>query len=255
MESSWKLEVPPKVRVFWWRVLHEFLPARHILWKRHIEPVANCEVCGVPEESIRHVLLDCTVAKEFWIQARIAIGMKLPNLKTATWAHDLLSDICPKRDQAFILCGMWALWMIRNKRRHGEQSMTLQQAVLWARDTAFDLWQLMHEPKHRDRVIPVQRWKPPDSGCMKINTDAAFNVDSRSGATACIIRYYQGVFQAAKALWYETGYDVCFLVAMACRDAWYESGCGVGTTTGSSGNGQLGARQSMAEEGNTEVYL
>ena len=34
----WKLKVPPKVRVFWWRVMHEFLPARHILWRRHIEP-------------------------------------------------------------------------------------------------------------------------------------------------------------------------------------------------------------------------
>jgi len=26
-EILWKMEVPPKVRVFWWRVLHEFLPA------------------------------------------------------------------------------------------------------------------------------------------------------------------------------------------------------------------------------------
>lgn len=33
----WNLEIPPKVKVFWWRVVHEFLPARHILWKRHIE--------------------------------------------------------------------------------------------------------------------------------------------------------------------------------------------------------------------------
>jgi len=46
-----------------------------------------------------------------------------------------------------ILCGMWALWMMRNKRRHGEQSMTIQQAALWARDTAFDLWQLVHKPE------------------------------------------------------------------------------------------------------------
>jgi hypothetical protein len=27
----WKFEVPPKVRMFWWRVLHEFLPAKAIL--------------------------------------------------------------------------------------------------------------------------------------------------------------------------------------------------------------------------------
>jgi hypothetical protein len=55
-DRLWKLEIPPKVRVFWWRVLHEFLPAKQILWRRHIEPVAFCEVCGDPGESIRHVL-------------------------------------------------------------------------------------------------------------------------------------------------------------------------------------------------------
>jgi hypothetical protein len=80
-KAVWKLQVPPKVKVFWWRGLHEFLPARQILWRRHIEPVANCEACGAPEESIRHVLLDCTVAKDFWSQTRLAAGVKIPSCK------------------------------------------------------------------------------------------------------------------------------------------------------------------------------
>jgi hypothetical protein len=66
-KSVWKLSVPPKVKVFWWRVLHEFLPAKQILHRRHIEPLAYCEICGDPEESIRHVPLECSVAKEFWL--------------------------------------------------------------------------------------------------------------------------------------------------------------------------------------------
>jgi hypothetical protein len=44
-KETWKLNVPPKVRVFWWRVLHEFLPAKSVLYRRHIEPTAFCEVC------------------------------------------------------------------------------------------------------------------------------------------------------------------------------------------------------------------
>lgn len=147
-ESIWKkvrkLDVPPKVRVFWWRVLNEFLPTRQVLYRRHVEPVSFCEVCGHPEESSMHVLLECTVAKRFWEQTRLATGVKVPKLSLATWAVDLMSELCPKREQAVIMCGMWALWMMRNKRRHGELSMPVHQAVILARDTTYDLWQLCH---------------------------------------------------------------------------------------------------------------
>ncbi|GJN07431.1 hypothetical protein PR202_ga25263 [Eleusine coracana subsp. coracana] len=50
-QAIWKLEVPPKVQVFWWRVLHEFVPARDVLCKRHIEKIANCQVCGAEREN------------------------------------------------------------------------------------------------------------------------------------------------------------------------------------------------------------
>lgn len=86
----WKLKVPPKIRVFWWRVIHEFLPTRKILHDRHVEPIANCELCGVDEESIRHVLCQCTVAWAFWDHTKNLAGVKLPELHPVTWAHDLV---------------------------------------------------------------------------------------------------------------------------------------------------------------------
>jgi len=46
----------------------------------HDKPIANCEVCGEEKESIKHVLLDCTVAKFFWDQAKVVSGIKIPRL-------------------------------------------------------------------------------------------------------------------------------------------------------------------------------
>lgn len=135
----WKLEVPPKVKVFWWRVMHGFLLARLVLHRRHVEPIPHCEVCGAEEESTRHVLIDCTIAKDFWEHAKELIGIKLPLLHPQTWASDLLSDICSRREGAIIICRMWSLWTMRNKRRHGEAPLPVHKAVNWIKDTAFDL--------------------------------------------------------------------------------------------------------------------
>jgi hypothetical protein len=40
----WKLGVPPKVKVFWWRVLHGYLLAKHILHKIHVDPIQDNSV-------------------------------------------------------------------------------------------------------------------------------------------------------------------------------------------------------------------
>lgn len=45
-KKIWKLKVPPKIKVFWWCIIHEFLLACQILYHRHLEPIANYEVCG-----------------------------------------------------------------------------------------------------------------------------------------------------------------------------------------------------------------
>ena len=59
-------------------------------------------------ESIRHVLLDCLVAKVFWHQVRLGTGVKIPDLHLLSWASDLASGICSKRETAiisFVACG------------------------------------------------------------------------------------------------------------------------------------------------------
>jgi ribonuclease HI len=113
---------------------------------------------------------------------------------------------------------MWALWMMRNKCRHGEQGMTIHQAAVWARDTAFDLWQLAQKNEERKDDQLLLRWKLPDIGWSKVNTDAAFSLENKTGATACVIRDHQGSFRGAQARWYDRPLDACLMEAIACID-------------------------------------
>lgn len=76
-KTVWLLDIPLKLRVFWWSVLHEYLPAKQVLHRRHVEPLANCDTCEADRETIRHVLMECTAARLFWAQARELTGVKL----------------------------------------------------------------------------------------------------------------------------------------------------------------------------------
>lgn len=215
----WRLEVPPKVRVFWWRVMHEFLPAKQILHKRHIERLAACAVCGADQETIRHVLLECTMAKLFWENTKKLAGVKIPYLHPENWARDLLlAEVCSRREATVIICGMWALWMARNQRRHGEKPIYVQQAVTWARDTAFDLWQIMHKADEVPSERIVERWKPPENDWIKCNVDGAYYSSDGSGATGIVLRDHRGGFAGARAGWQKHSLNALSMEAKAVRE-------------------------------------
>ena len=57
---------------------------------------------------------------------RRLIAVKLSVLHPQTWAHDLIDEaLFPPRDASVFLCGMWSLWMGRNKCRHGEARLMI----------------------------------------------------------------------------------------------------------------------------------
>lgn len=141
--------------------MHEFLPAKDILNRRHIEPTSFCETCEADRETIRHILIDCTIAKRFWTETQALTGAKLSRLHAATWATDLLSGICSDKDRGTFIVGMYSLWMQRNRRRHGEPAQPVRGVIQWAVDLAHDLW-MMNEPKRQEASpAPKPVWKPP----------------------------------------------------------------------------------------------
>jgi len=147
-------------------------------------------------------------------------GVKMPKLHPVTWAHDLVDPaLCSLKDAATILCGMWSLWMTRNKRRHGEAVYPVQVTVQWVKDMAFDLWQIAHPPKIQ-RLTPTvcQQWRKPDPGWIKCNVEASFHDGDRTGATGVVLRDHDGRACGASARWYEHSLNALATEAMACRD-------------------------------------
>jgi ribonuclease HI len=218
-DKVWKLDVPPKVKVFYWRVLHEFLPTKSILNHRHIEPTAFCDMCGAEKETIKHVLTECTMALQFWQEIKLLTGVKLPKLHAHTWATDILrDDLCSGKERSLFTIGMYSLWMQRNKRRHGDSQVPVRNAVKWTVDMANDLWQITQSRQQVHPVLVRPTWQSPPFGWTKCNTDAAFYAGVNQGATGIVLRDSTGNFEGGRACWYPHALDALMMESLACRD-------------------------------------
>lgn len=95
--------------------------------------------------------------------------------------------------------------------------MPIRHAVLWVRDTSFDLWQLLHPLKERS-FTELPSWKPPADGWLKCNFDGAFYSDGR-GATGAVLHDHNGRFRGGSAKWYDHCLDALSMEALALRDS------------------------------------
>ncbi|TVU03577.1 hypothetical protein EJB05_50894, partial [Eragrostis curvula] len=105
----------------------------------------------------------------------------------------------------------------RNKRRHGEALLPIRVAIEWVRDTAFDLWNLLH-PEKGEHTKSTHGWNKPQIGWYKCNVDGAFSESDRTGATEVVLRDHDDQFMAGRAAWQGEAHDALMMEARACRD-------------------------------------
>lgn len=62
----WQARVPPKIKNFGWKVLHNAIPVKQNLCARGIEVDKMCSMCGSEEEEISHALMRCEEVRIVW---------------------------------------------------------------------------------------------------------------------------------------------------------------------------------------------
>jgi hypothetical protein len=62
----WNLDVPAKVKILCWKIMHGILTLKVILLKRHIGTSGVCPLCQSDEEDILHMVFKCPGAANIW---------------------------------------------------------------------------------------------------------------------------------------------------------------------------------------------
>ncbi|KAK7260532.1 hypothetical protein RIF29_26655 [Crotalaria pallida] len=63
-KALWSLKVHEKVKIFWWRVLHNILPTKDNLLRKKLDIQPGCSRCEEGIETSFHCFWDCCFAKK-----------------------------------------------------------------------------------------------------------------------------------------------------------------------------------------------
>ena len=200
-DKLWKLDLPGKIKIFGWRVLHGMIPCKGVLANKHIGNQGSCPLCPSGCEDIKHMLFTCDRAREVWrclgvwdrieevlnidrsgsilMEEIIRIGGKIPALNNVGLVE-------------LVLTAGWYIWWERRKFVHGE---SIQTPFISAMSIAVLTTNYMMSLRKTSNIR--QGWKKPPEGKLMVNVDAAFDTNTGSGSTGVIIRDEKGQWVAA----------------------------------------------------------
>ena len=129
-KKLWHLSIPPKVRIFAWRMCLNVLPTLVNLQSKGVVNCDICLACGKEPETTFHVFVNCEVAKRVW-----RCWLECPpvvlnaNMNIVDIAMEIL-DYGSSSELELFFGVAWAIWFNRNRIVYESSSQILDH--IWS---------------------------------------------------------------------------------------------------------------------------
>ncbi|XP_078149464.1 uncharacterized protein LOC144544782 [Carex rostrata] len=123
-QRIWKLQAPPRMKVFGWLALNNRLLTIDNLNKRGWPLVNRCVLCRVQGESIKHMLDECNFSKSVYSMLANTVPAMVPNLSNNTPPTQMLTDVSiSKIQRETMLIMQFIIWRERCARTFSERGL------------------------------------------------------------------------------------------------------------------------------------
>ncbi|CAL1384172.1 unnamed protein product [Linum trigynum] len=190
----WQLNLPPKVRVFAWRWIHNILPTGGNLVDRTRRGCEECPFCGLKETQY-HTFLNCGWTRRIWKPSELRGLFSRGEERTCEeWCCEVQESEKSEAIEALLVV-LWYIWHERNNHlwngKKREERDIIPHALEWLSEFQSKQRQSTYLANQRSL-----RWNPPNPDRLKANVDAAI---FRSGGTGwgVIVRDHNGGFRLA----------------------------------------------------------
>ena len=180
--NVWKLHVPPKIKLFLWKIFQGALPVGDRLASRNILVDTVCKSCS-NVESINHLFLHCDVAYKVWKLAPFSTCIDSRGLIDLTTAWKGLYKLVCLPPSGIALGPLapwilWSLWLARNNRIFNNKESTPEEIITKA-VTAAQEWLREQTPEPSDVPKKVRAMTAPGINYTIMQSDAAWRSDSQ----------------------------------------------------------------------------
>ena len=176
-QQLWSLKIPPKAKLFGWKVLKDGIPTKHKLQTRGMCSSSVCPRCGEEDENIEHMLLRCRESVRIWYGSPLRIESdKVGDMSIKEWVDNLMAHKKEPEWWALFWMLIWNIWLGRNmwvfERKRLDFMSVLDRAVRGTNEFIKDRDDRVARGNLEGEEVDV-RWKAPGEGVLKLNSDAA----------------------------------------------------------------------------------
>lgn len=120
-ELIWRVNVPQKMKHFFWKICQNAIPVGENLWKKKVKKSPICPLCMEENETIEHTLLFCSGTRGVWFGLQL---QSVPDRYNITTIHDWLERKFKKFEELkeykefakiSLICALWSIWKGRNQ--------------------------------------------------------------------------------------------------------------------------------------------
>ncbi|KAL2894080.1 hypothetical protein RDABS01_009989, partial [Bienertia sinuspersici] len=188
-KKIWRANIPPKVRNFAWRFVHNATPVNTNLEKKGVEIDITCKRCGEAKEDVTHLILSCCESRKIWYLSPLRLDVVLRDgMSLWDWIIEMLQKITEVEwwDLFWEIC--WSIWLDRNNRIFTKVKRNCEWWISKAVGAVGEYRKAVEASKSGGLVAVRSRekWGRPPAGHFKLNTDAALRDNGRVGLGAVL---------------------------------------------------------------------
>ncbi|XP_075524463.1 uncharacterized protein LOC142556843 [Primulina tabacum] len=191
----WSLSIPPKVCIFWWRVMHNIIPTEQNLRAHHVPVLGECPLCRQLCDSTVHALFTCTIIKRCWKGTYywpiLKVSCHLDVIDISLWMKEKLSF---HEFETFVMRA-WAIWSERLRITHNHRDCHSDINIEWCESLLQDFQEARRALRislARNPVRAPTAWMAPPMHSFRMDVDACYNEHTHRYSIGGVIRNHEG---------------------------------------------------------------